>query len=306
MSRTILAFLAVAATASADIVLESDEYWTYGHLGFQNAWVLQRNADTTIGPDRRAHVQFDIPDIPRFYSSATLRIPLGLGYSRDPVESDVIIWLNDSAYSNVGDIVRFGDESDAQRFYDFLGTGSYYGHLDLSADKTTEWETPRPPAPPFDAVKLGEFRARAPYHDVVLSGFAVNAINTSKGRAWGIGAMILDDPIADAMTRLSMDCNLWIEGCRPLFLLELDTGPLPPAGDFDGSGDVGQADLDHVLLNWGIVSQVELDMVLLTWGHGPDFQGASAAAVPEPSTWLLACVIMAAGGLLCSTRHYHG
>ncbi len=76
------------------------------------------------------------------------------------------------------------------------------------------------------------------------------------------------------------------------------------AGDYDGSGQVEQADLDLVLQNWGIdadangvptgwthdlpdglIDQAELDGVLLNWGDtaAPDFHGIN---VPEPATAL--------------------
>ncbi len=71
-------------------------------------------------------------------------------------------------------------------------------------------------------------------------------------------------------------------------------------GDFDGSGQVEQADLDLILQNWGVdtdaqgipagwlndlpvglIEQTELDHVLQNWGatSAPDFR---AAVVPEP------------------------
>ncbi len=84
-------------------------------------------------------------------------------------------------------------------------------------------------------------------------------------------------------------------------------------GDFDGSGQVEQTDLDFVLLNWGDtdvsdvtewvnfpggggfdgqVNQNELDFVLLNWGDtaAPDFAGSS---VPEPA----ALALLSLGGL---------
>ncbi len=78
--------------------------------------------------------------------------------------------------------------------------------------------------------------------------------------------------------------------------------PLPLEGDFDGSGQVEQGDLDLVLQNWGLdtdanglptgwindnenlgqIEQTELDRVLSNWGSlaAPDLSGAS---VPEPA-----------------------
>jgi hypothetical protein len=76
-------------------------------------------------------------------------------------------------------------------------------------------------------------------------------------------------------------------------------------GDYNGNGQVEQADLDLVLLNWGAdgtvppddwindlpedaIDQAELDGVLLNWGN----MGAlgASAGVPEPAAGLLALV----------------
>ena len=80
-------------------------------------------------------------------------------------------------------------------------------------------------------------------------------------------------------------------------------------GDFDGSGAVGQGDLNLVLLNWGStaspagfdasalstggpfdgnMSQNELNDVLLNWGNTAEASGGSA--VPEPATLALIAV----------------
>jgi hypothetical protein len=84
---------------------------------------------------------------------------------------------------------------------------------------------------------------------------------------------------------------------------------LPPSvpGDYDTSGTVEQADLDLVLLNWGVlfdrlpeewgdqrpktgsVDQAELDAVLLNWGMAAAALGG-AAVVPEPSSDFLAAL----------------
>ena len=88
------------------------------------------------------------------------------------------------------------------------------------------------------------------------------------------------------------------------------------AGDYNNSGQVEQADLDLVLLNWGApadpppagwindlptpesIDQDELDGVLLNWGNS---SAASAqAAVPEPST--LALALLSLCGLAFSMR----
>ena len=85
------------------------------------------------------------------------------------------------------------------------------------------------------------------------------------------------------------------------------------SGDYNNDGFVGQNDLDLVLLNWGsnsppapagwinevpngLIGQAALDGVLLNWGAGVA-PLLAAAAVPEPSTLLLA-VFAASFGLL--------
>ena len=90
------------------------------------------------------------------------------------------------------------------------------------------------------------------------------------------------------------------------------------AGDYDGSGQVGQGDLDLVLLNWGgtappvpagwvndqpdgLIGQTQLDGVLLNWGN-TSLQAASANAVPEPQSLLL--VAMALGLLSTATTRW--
>lgn len=83
-------------------------------------------------------------------------------------------------------------------------------------------------------------------------------------------------------------------------------------GDYSDNGQVEQADLDLVLLNWGdafdtlpaewvnqrptmgIVDQAELDAVLLNWGSMAS-AGLAAHSVPEPSTLLLVTLVVAAG-----------
>lgn len=91
----------------------------------------------------------------------------------------------------------------------------------------------------------------------------------------------------------------------------------PASADYDNNGQVEQADLDLVLLNWGrpfdslpnewvnqrptmgIVDQAELDSVLLNWGSTP-----GSATVPEPATWLtaaLACIAAMVSGRLTPT-----
>jgi glucose/arabinose dehydrogenase len=80
------------------------------------------------------------------------------------------------------------------------------------------------------------------------------------------------------------------------------------SGDYNGSGQVEQADLDLVLLHWGAdaatppagwtidlpegaIDQDELDRVLLNWGRGPA-DPSYASAVPEPSTLLIVLTIL--------------
>jgi hypothetical protein len=91
-------------------------------------------------------------------------------------------------------------------------------------------------------------------------------------------------------------------------------GPLvaPPTGipgDYNGNGQVEQADLDLVLLNWGAdgavppddwindlpvdtIDQAELDGVLLNWGNMAAL--GSSAGVPEPSGMWLTFLCIAA------------
>jgi hypothetical protein len=78
-------------------------------------------------------------------------------------------------------------------------------------------------------------------------------------------------------------------------------------GDYDGSGQVEQADLDLVLLNWGqpvlvppegwttdlpegTIDQSELDRVLLNWGHST--ARSATATVPEPSGTILGLLVL--------------
>jgi serpin B len=82
------------------------------------------------------------------------------------------------------------------------------------------------------------------------------------------------------------------------------------AGDFNGDGNVDQADLDLVLLDWsvdaagnqlrqgwriggaeGLVDQSELDAVLLNWGATASLE--ESASIPEPATCVLAAVCFA-------------
>jgi hypothetical protein len=97
---------------------------------------------------------------------------------------------------------------------------------------------------------------------------------------------------------------------------------VPPAGipgDYNGNGQVEQADLDLVLLNWGadgtippdawindfpvdVIDQAELDGVLLNWGNMASL--GAAAGVPEPSGWLL--VLLCATAVASCSRCKHG
>ena len=71
------------------------------------------------------------------------------------------------------------------------------------------------------------------------------------------------------------------------------------AGDYDGSGTVGQGDLNLVLLNWGAtgvpagwvnhqpsgqIGQTELNAALLNWGTTTE---PTASGIPEPASGLL-------------------
>ncbi len=102
-----------------------------------------------------------------------------------------------------------------------------------------------------------------------------------------------------------------LENYLPMLTLEFAVAEL--AGDYNGSGQVEQGDLDLVLQNWGVdatagppagwvndlpeglIEQTELDGVLQNWGSSasPDF---AAAAVPEPTASLIVL------GCVCLTR----
>ncbi len=85
-------------------------------------------------------------------------------------------------------------------------------------------------------------------------------------------------------------------------------------GDYDGTGAVGQGDLDLVLLNWGktpppvpagwvneipegLIGQTQLDGVLLNWGNGTP---VALTGVPEPTT--LALALLSLCGVAANTR----
>jgi hypothetical protein len=87
-------------------------------------------------------------------------------------------------------------------------------------------------------------------------------------------------------------------------------------GDYNNSGQVEQADLDLVLLNWGnaampipdgwindlpagLIDQAELDGVLLNWGNAL----AGATSVPEPSTAALLALALVAAATSFGVRH---
>ena len=103
-------------------------------------------------------------------------------------------------------------------------------------------------------------------------------------------------------------------------LFDSVVGPLIPPqtgipGDYNGNGQVEQADLDLVLLNWGAdgtvppdewvndlpvetIDQAELDSVLLNWGNMAAL--GAAASVPEPSG--LDLLALSAGVLILTGR----
>jgi hypothetical protein len=87
-------------------------------------------------------------------------------------------------------------------------------------------------------------------------------------------------------------------------------------GDYNANGQVEQADLDLVLLNWGQpgvpngwtndlptgnVDQEELDGVLLNWGNMAA-AGLATSAVPEPATSAIAVLAMMAAALCAQRR----
>lgn len=264
MSKCILAFLAMAATANAaDVTLRTLQYGgvefqTDGLLVSPSIYVLQRSV---LYGDRKAWTTFSIPDSEQTIQAATFKPALGLGTSSDPFSTDIIIGLHDAD----NPIASWGD----------VDSGSYYGNLDLSQLATDEW---------FQR----KFTSKRDYHEIPLSPLAIRDINAARGSSWSFGSAIMPDSTAIALSRISYRDGF------PEFLLDITYGPAPPLGDFDGTGRADQADLDAVLLRWGLMDQEELDAVLLTWGLD---SRATASAIPEPSTMPLAaaCVILAAG-----------
>jgi hypothetical protein len=97
----------------------------------------------------------------------------------------------------------------------------------------------------------------------------------------------------------------------PLLRVTFDDGSAPGlAGDLNGDGMVGSADLDIVRGNWGqtvdpgclscgdpsgdgTVGSADLDIVRANWG------ATAPAAVPEPATWML---LLASAGLAAVRR----
>ena len=80
-------------------------------------------------------------------------------------------------------------------------------------------------------------------------------------------------------------------------------------GDYDSSGEVGQSDMDIVLLNWGTgnfpgneaaipgggpydgtTGATELDGVLLNWGNA-SVAFSSITSIPEPGTMTLVALV---------------
>ncbi|QDT70217.1 hypothetical protein MalM25_31630 [Planctomycetes bacterium MalM25] len=111
--------------------------------------------------------------------------------------------------------------------------------------------------------------------------------------------------IIDFFTSVASDLSLATVVFDNLVVTEVEQSIL--AGDFDGNGSVGDGDLTLLLSNWGSavppvpagwtgdqptapgVGDDELTALLNNWGVS-----ASAVAVPEPSTALLACLAVAA------------
>ncbi len=115
------------------------------------------------------------------------------------------------------------------------------------------------------------------------------------------------DAIHPNINGYGLMARVWQAGLLDMGLITL---PLP--GDFNGSGQVEQGDLDLVLQNWGEdtdatgipsgwthdndqlgqIEQTELDRVLQNWGgtNAPDFQ---EFIVPEPGTvWVAGLVLL--------------
>jgi hypothetical protein len=115
------------------------------------------------------------------------------------------------------------------------------------------------------------------------------------GGRWSLGKPFTPRRASDIVARAGSE-----DGLLNLINVEYVTGPDEIAGDFNASGQVEQADLDLVLLNWGqpgapppaawtsdlpmgAIDQAELDRVLLNWGNAAALGGGLAGtAVPEP------------------------
>lgn len=313
MSKFILAFLAVAATAAGqDVVIPMSDYITLGDhqrgrgrdepLAYpRDVRGLGRTVSRGINDwySFRMSVLFDLSAVDAPVSSAILRWRPDRASSigRAPLHEDIFVTFRHSEayrYERLyGDIFRqeFVDQ------WEDMGDGEFYGANDVS-ESIDNWR--QPPTPYWDPPEF-IFRSfvnhELIYLETPLSALAVKNINASIGGGFGIGISLpsLDLPPFGRGPTESTGV-----GIDELSLL-LTYGPPPPLGDFNGTGRVDQADLDFVLLNWGLVDQEELDAVLLTWGQGA---ALGSAAVPEPATWLLAafCVILAAGSLSWSRR----
>ena len=163
---------------------------------------------------------------------------------------------------------------------------------------------------------------------IALLGTGENAVDTQSGahlRSGLLGNVLGTTTAQEAV----MDPSITV-GSRKL-LTDLDAAVLDDigftiasvavtiTGDFDGSGAVGQGDLNAVLLNWGSasapagfeeaalssggpfdgnMSQNELNDVLLNWGNTAEIAGAS---VPEPAV----LIVVGFGGMLLSGRRKH-
>jgi uncharacterized protein YjbI with pentapeptide repeats len=112
-----------------------------------------------------------------------------------------------------------------------------------------------------------------------------------------VGEFIVESPYLWDLSRLYSTGEVRLTG----------TGDV---GDYNLSGIVDQGDLDLVLINWGSelsdlvaagwtndiplgpIDQAELDKVLINWGRR--YMSPGVAAVPEPATWILTAVTLAA------------
>lgn len=289
MARCILAFLACASTALGQgISLQPSSMATVGDFFHDSRsepetrltledghFVAMRGYDWY---SFRPWASFVIPDDIGPISDASLRFENAIGSAAGSSGVGMLLTAFDATPPSA-------NETAQQRLiglWDDIGHGPVYGQLDISDGSIDGWQD----AQSAYGIPIRHLRLLDPF-EFPLTGLAIRDIQAAGGGEWVIGLMMPDMPPGDYHR---------IEFSGLSFgppSLELTIGPPPPLGDFTGDALTDQADLDFVLLNWGLADQGELDAVLLTWGQSA---GLGVAGVPEPnSVWLLAAAaIMAA------------